>query len=508
MDEGTDALSDRMEAIRSVVFDPVDPGSDATYAEPAGSVILLLSGGASNSWAAESALALCGAWAREDRRVVLADLHLDLPLLDGRSDAESPEGIVDILLYGASLSRVAQPLRGDEFYQIPAGTFALDPEEVFRHPRWKRLIAGFHETGGALVLFAPAAAPGVEALIEHADNILLLGGGHTDPALAVIRRAGREPFALLRPPPEPEIDGAVDGEDATDMQTATVGARVSSDASDPTGGDLDADFDPILDDHPDVGAELEADSYLDAELDLPPPESSRRSTRSRGSLVLWVFVLAALIGIAAFLLASLRPELFSRATGSVAEVVAAPAPVEGSELNQEGDLLLYSVQVRAFTSFDAALDATQSEQLRLPSIPYFVSQEEIQGVVYHRILAGFAADTLGATRLRDTLVESGVIDPEDAAGAWSLIQFTPLAFDLGEYPTLEEAISRADSLLVRQIPTYRVTIPYSDGSERWKLYAGAYRDSIGAASMRARLNAVGIEARLIARTGTSVPAVE
>jgi hypothetical protein len=121
--------------------------------------------------------------------------------------------------------------------------------------------------------------------------------------------------------------------------------------------------------------------------------------------------------------------------------------------------------------------------------------------VYYKIRAGLAPDTLTAVRLRERLVEAGAIRAEDASGGWGLIQHTPFAFDLGEFPTREAAQARADVLLQQNVSAYPVRVPYSDRSERWRLYGGAFADSANAETMRGMLAEAGLPTRLVPRTG-------
>src|SRR5690606_10650877 len=129
-----------------------DPHSAASMVQPAGAVVLLLSSESDRGAAAELARLLSGAWSSPDRELILIDLHLETPLLDGDRGGHAPEGIVDLLLYGASLRRIARPAP-DGFSVVSVGTYAADSEEVYGHPRWERLIA---EAGARLVLLAPA----------------------------------------------------------------------------------------------------------------------------------------------------------------------------------------------------------------------------------------------------------------------------------------------------------------------------------------------------------------
>jgi hypothetical protein len=216
-------------------------------------------------------------------------------------------------------------------------------------------------------------------------------------------------------------------------------------------------------------------------------------------LFLALVVLAAI----GYVVATLRPDLLPgnlRPT-PVQETPSPTAEAPVPEPSRMGEILPYSVLVRAFTSLEAAQEEAVMEQQRLGSVPVFISPEEIQGIVYYKILAGLSTDTLAATRLRERLVEAGTIEPEDATASWSLLQFAPLAFDLGEFASEEEATAWADSLLTREIPAYPVAVPYSDGSQRWQLFGGAYRDSASASSMRQMVQAAGLNPHLTARTG-------
>ena len=133
--------------------------------------------------------------------------------------------------------------------------------------------------------------------------------------------------------------------------------------------------------------------------------------------------------------------------------------------------------------------------------PVFISPEEIGGIVYYRILAGALPDTAAARQLRDSLVAEGVGNEQDAAGALSLIQSAPLAFQLAEYPSQDAAAAAADALQARNIPAYALPVPYSDSSYRWQLYAGAYRDTASSAPLRALLTSAGLTPALVARSG-------
>jgi hypothetical protein len=120
--------------------------------------------------------------------------------------------------------------------------------------------------------------------------------------------------------------------------------------------------------------------------------------------------------------------------------------------------------------------------------------------VYYKVFAGSLPDTGSATQLRDQLVDTGAIDRNDVAATSSLIKFSPLSFDLGEFPSRRGAESRADSLAGQGIPAYPVAVP-SSGGERWRVYGGAFADSANAEFMRDLLARAGLDATLVQRVG-------
>jgi hypothetical protein len=147
------------------------------------------------------------------------------------------------------------------------------------------------------------------------------------------------------------------------------------------------------------------------------------------------------------------------------------------------------------------MERLNTDRERVTAAPIFLSPEEIDGIVYYKILAGALPDTGAARRLKESLVSEGVVNEDDAAGPMALIQSAPLAFRLREYPNQSAAAAATDSLLARNIPAYALPMPYSDSTYRWQLYAGAYRDSASSAPMHRLLTSAGLTPALVARSG-------
>jgi hypothetical protein len=509
----TDSSTDQgrsAELPASITFDLEKSSFTPSPALPAGTVVLLLDAARDPSWAADAAVELASTWAAQGTRIVLADLHLESPTLHSGLDLPNMEGVVDVFLYGASLARIARPVRDGAFYLITAGTYTSDVGEIYRHPRWRKLVTGFRDTEAALLLFAPADSSDLPALGEWSSEAIVLGAP-VGPALAermraigvqVVATIGGGDSGTVPATPRPAPGGpAAEAPPSRISPEAPIGAG-DSPAVQVTASAAPQAAKPNVE--PPIAAVKPAATTLghrpvDHGLELPPPPVRRRPERSGLSLVLWLLLAVIVVGTIAYLVATRRPDLLPDDRSETSEQEA--AALSAAAPNRLGEMLPYSVQVRAFTSLEAANAELANESERLNSATFFISPEEIQGVRYYRILAGLSPDTLDATRLRDRLIEIGVIEQEEAPVSWSLLQFTPLAFDLGEFSNRVEADLRADSLLAQQIPTYPVLVPYSDGSNRWQLYAGAYRDSASAETMRTLLESAGLAARLTPRTG-------
>ena len=77
----------------------------------------------SGGWALATTVDLVKSWGDEGHKVVLADLALDSPELHRQLGTENTEGVVDTVLFGASVRRVARPAEEGAYFFITAGTF-------------------------------------------------------------------------------------------------------------------------------------------------------------------------------------------------------------------------------------------------------------------------------------------------------------------------------------------------------------------------------------------------
>ena len=121
-------------------------------------------------WAAKAAWDIALIAARDGRRVALVDLCLENPALHEMVGLHATEGIVDAFEYGVSLNKAAHEVTG--VFIIPAGSETAHPAEVYAHPRWPKLQAGFRSEGALLLALLPLT--GLAQFSAAPDGALVL----------------------------------------------------------------------------------------------------------------------------------------------------------------------------------------------------------------------------------------------------------------------------------------------------------------------------------------------
>lgn len=120
------------------------------------------------------ALGLARAEAKH-RRTVIGDLVGDVPPLRDLVSQEDAHGINDSFVYGVSLNRIGYAVPGSQnLFIMPSGTDPDIGDEVFRSGKWKKIVTGFSEVGGLLLLVAEPDAPGLADLLDKLDGVVLV----------------------------------------------------------------------------------------------------------------------------------------------------------------------------------------------------------------------------------------------------------------------------------------------------------------------------------------------
>lgn len=473
-----------------------------------GPVLLLFDRAADHDWAADAAVSLATGWHAAGRRTVLADLCLEDPFLNDRIGMPNQDGVVDIFLYGASLARSARAVPGRGFYLISSGTYTPDPGGVLRNPRWDKIVAGFRDNNAALLLFAPSDAPELPSLRRFVSEVILLGGDDGASPLPASLAGQFAVRAWLTPPRRDGLGAAPAARPASPADRFPEPEPVAPWNAPPgTREQLAGTADPVA-----PAASAGAAPTPASAIPVPDPEwtdAEEPKKRKRAvSPLLLVLLLVALLAALVFLGPQYIPgfpNLIGAPTPAAEpapeKAPAAVAPRAAVPVAAAGAVLPYSVQVRNFQSWDDAAKFSGDVARRFSEAQFFIVPEANQGITYWKVMAGMAGDTAAVTALRERLLAEDVIDEEAAGGRYALIDHRPLAYELGEYPTAAQARARADSLTSRAIPAYVAPVPYTDGTERWKVYGGAYRDSASAAPMEKLLTGASIQPRLVERSG-------
>lgn len=485
-------------------FDPQDPGSPPPALHGTGAVALVPSGG-DPQWAAAAAVGLARTLARNGRRVFLCDADVEDPRLHGFFDGELGEGVSDLVLYGASPRRVAREVE-DRLLFVPAGTTVADAARVHSSPRWDALVDAVAQADGVLLIHLPAGSDGSEALLARAEHVVVVGDPADAPELgeAADRLVlGLYPHDLARPGSEGAPMGA--------------GAGVSSGVERPP---VAAGETPAV--HLTSGVEVETPTTAEGDvLDDPRVREAVARARARaddsaseggGSRIVLLLLLVVVLALlaAAWLGFIPIPGITPAAAGTVdgAVVAAATYPDEGVAPGGAGGderpgvrivspHHVWHLALGSYTDARAAAGMAERLDREHPDLAVVVAPVEVDGTVFHRVLAGPLADSTSAAAL------AAHLDGGAHAAADPVVRAAPLAFLVGEASERAAAQRRLQVLRELDLPAHLLSARRSDGSTLYRVYVGAYEGGDEAAWMASRLEERNVgNALLTERRGT------
>ena len=195
-----------------------------------------------------------------------------------------------------------------------------------------------------------------------------------------------------------------------------------------------------------------------------PPPKKRLSTPLIAGVVAVLLVLFAAVGTKAG---------FFTAPGFGWVVGEIPYPEVTSEGQRPTDAVLdYSLELDVYeeTEKGFALEMRNSLRRRLPSLIFYLTPKESEGVLTYVLFAGPAVDVVDAENLKAPLAE---VLTNDDPESWQP-RATPLAFYLGERGTLPEAREFLAAAEAGGVLGYIVQVSYPDGTGGYVILSGAF----------------------------------
>jgi hypothetical protein len=148
--------------------------------------------------------------ASESRRVALGDLVSEATPIYALAGGEDAPGITDCFRDGLALTEVARPVAEvPSLFVLPSGPRVRTDQTLVSSERWGRLVRGFGEAGGLLILVAPDGSHLLPTLGE-AGAVLLYTGASDDapPGIPLVATIGA---ALPPPRRKPSLAGGFAG---------------------------------------------------------------------------------------------------------------------------------------------------------------------------------------------------------------------------------------------------------------------------------------------------------
>ncbi len=429
------------------------------------STVAIVSHTPEGDWAAATAWEIARASATVEHNVTLIDLSLDRPTLDVGSGAPSGEGIVDVLLYGASLSHVTLDEGKPGLQYVGVGTFAPNPSEILVHSRWPQIVEATSRTDSTIIFFLPGAA--LPLLNVPLDGLIILSP---------------HGYQADAPASSPSINQAVE-KGIRHIATIT--------------GTLE-----VIPETP--------PNHLAEEFTPPAPASGNR-----------VKVVYAALGLTA--LASMAYTIFGggpaavspegdgpQATASVTQPsipdagvpVAAPltdntvipdtTSSSPAPVFSDADSLFWGVQLASLGSLESAMSF--GDRLEADGFIAIITPIQLQtGQTMHRVIAGAVPDSAAASTLQARLWATPHLQTNEGR-----IIRTTLALEV-ESSAGDDPDRQISSL--REIGISAYILPAADGAHR--ILVGAFHNERQARVVDATLTASGYTTTLITRMGNS-----
>ena len=426
------------------------------------------------------------------RRVAIADLIGESPVLEAIRDGDDPHGLSDSFQYGVSLNKIARPVHGtDNVFVMPSGTEPVDHEGIYANERWRRLAAGFHQVGALLIVVARPGTNGFADLCGFIGALMPVGEAAfpLPPGIPIIAPTPVEPAraSAARALSNDESSTAAHDDDEDEAPIArgprkrprTMRARERAEES--SGGQQRKLFAMLT-----VGAAL-----VVAGVALWPQLSrqltgARAATADSTAVVVLPTPMDSIARADSALKAPAAVDSLGALQGGDSLAAAAAAPLEIANPSDSASAARYAVYFSTANTRAAALPDERVKALAAVALTMVPEGTER----WFRLTIGAHASRADADALLARLRTDKII----SAGS---ILSVPLALRLEEKVPAATVATRLTALRDRGIMAY--ALRQSDGSAT--LYTGAFESPAQATALADSLRGVGITPALAYRLG-------
>ncbi len=156
-------------------------------------------------------------------------------------------------------------------------------------------------------------------------------------------------------------------------------------------------------------------------------------------------------------------------------------------------VMRFGLTINAHERRTAAEEQAQDLRARFPSLQFVLVPVQVRSVTYYRVVAGPAETGARAEAIRAEL--AGYIGSAVARSA--IVRSTRVAFLLGEYESLDEAMARRAQAEDAGIPAYFAEYGLSAGPLRYRVYSGAYANAREASHLQTQLIETGLTGAIL-----------
>ncbi|HJR63310.1 MAG TPA: SPOR domain-containing protein [Gemmatimonadaceae bacterium] len=422
------------------------------------------------------------------RRVAVIDLVGDLPALQQLLPDDAEYGLLDHVLYGVSLEKVAHPVDpAKNLFIVPSGVGPVSLGELAAHDAWRRLTLGFREVGALVLAVVPSGSADLHSLLDTTDGAVVVGN---DVAVAPER------VITIVDSPRPRSDAGIQLEHAAPPALDQAAA--------PAGGNGTAAPRRRLS----IAAVVPQRPAVIAPRLLHQGRTMLRQLLAdprRRRIAAWGGGIAAALGAVVIAVAATRDPGVPEPTGGVTSAHAAGTTVPAAGmLGSEAPVLAvnsavdsaraahYTLTLTSFTSQAGADDRLRREEGRGAWAATYTPVILGEGARWYRVTIGAYGDSVQADSALRSLRSRNVLAPAEG-----YVQRSSFALLVHSSVSRDSVAGLVQGWRAKGLPVYALL--QDDGTTR--LYAGAFETPEQAGWLLSMFKTAGAAPTVVYRIG-------